>query len=91
MVAAAFDSWKVYERELLKQILPAFDDGMLVLADRGFFSYDLWKEAVASGAELLWRLKDDVEVPVLGWLPDKSYRSDPNPRVGAELIMTGRS
>jgi hypothetical protein len=80
VVAAAFDSWKVYERELLRQILPAFEEGMLVMADRGFFSYELWKEAVTTGAELLWRLKDSIEVPVLGWLPDGSYRSELLPR-----------
>jgi hypothetical protein len=80
VAAAAFDSWKVYERELLRQILPAFEEGMLVMADRGFFSYELWKEAVTTGAELLWRLKDSIEVPVLGWLPDGSYRSELLPR-----------
>lgn len=80
MVAAAFDSWKVYERELLGRILTAFEEGMLVLADRGFFSYDLWKQAAATGADLVWRLGDNVEVPILGWLPDGSYRSELLPK-----------
>src|SRR4051794_4690199 len=80
MVAAAFDSWKVYERELLGRILTGFEDGMLVLADRGFFGYDVWRQAAATGAELVWRLNDNVEVPVLSWLPDGSYRSELLPR-----------
>lgn len=80
IVAAAFDSWKVYERELLGRILSACEEGMLVLADRGFFGYDLWKEAVATGADLLWRLSDSVELPVLDWLSDGSYRSELLPK-----------
>jgi hypothetical protein len=76
IVAVAFDSWKIYERELLGRIMRAFEEGMLVLADRGFFSYDLWKEAVATGADLVWRLAENVEVPVLERLPDGSYRSE---------------
>jgi Insertion element 4 transposase N-terminal/Transposase DDE domain len=77
MVAAAFDSWKVYERDLLRRILGGFDEGMLVLADRGFFSYDLWSDVVATGADLLWRLSDRVKpLPVLAQLPDGSYRSE---------------
>jgi Insertion element 4 transposase N-terminal/Transposase DDE domain len=76
IVAAAFDSWKTYERELLQRILGTFSEGMLVLADRGFYSYDLWREAAATGADLLWRIKDNVEIPVLQWLPDGSYSSE---------------
>lgn len=80
MVAATFDSWKVGERELFGRVLTAFEEGMLVLADRGFFSYKLWKEAVATGAELVWRISDNVEVPVLDRLPDGSYRSELLPK-----------
>jgi hypothetical protein len=76
MVAAAFDSRRVYERELLRRILEAFEPGMVVLADRGFFGYDLWKTVVATGADLVWRLGDRIEVPVLEQLPDGSYRSE---------------
>ncbi|MFI1828276.1 IS4 family transposase [Streptomyces sp. NPDC020412] len=33
---------------------------MLVLADQGFYSYDGWRSARASGAELLWSTPPDV-------------------------------
>ncbi len=33
--------------------------GMLLLADRGFFSYALWRKACATGADLLWRVRVD--------------------------------
>lgn len=70
------DSWQVYERGLLERILPRFEPGMLVLADRGFYGYEMWKQARETGAELVWRVKDDVDLPVLEWLPDGSYRGE---------------
>lgn len=75
IVAAAFDSWRVQERELLHRVLDRFEPGMLVLADRGFHSYDMWTAAATTGADLLWRVTDTLELPVLQWLPDGSYRS----------------
>lgn len=76
IVAAAMDSWQMYERELLERILPDFQPGMLVLADRGLYGYEVWKQARETGAELVWRVKDNVDLPVLEWLPDGSYRGE---------------
>jgi hypothetical protein len=76
IVAAAVDSWRVYERELLGRVLDQVEPDMIMLADRGFFGYDLWKQARETGAELLWRVQDNLEVPVLEWLPDGSYRAE---------------
>lgn len=75
IVAAAFDSWRVYERELFGRILGDLEPGMLVLADRGFYSYEMWCKVLDVGAELVWRVKDGVDLPVLEWLEDGSYRS----------------
>ena len=36
---------------------------MLLLADRGFFSYALWRKAIATGADLLWRIRTDRAGP----------------------------
>src|SRR6476620_4135510 len=36
---------------------------MLVLADRGFFSYALWRKAIGTGADLLWRARTDKAGP----------------------------
>jgi IS4 transposase len=49
---------------------------MLVLADRGFFSYDLWRSYLLTGAALLWRLSKTTHLPVLQVLPDGSYLSE---------------
>jgi Insertion element 4 transposase N-terminal/Transposase DDE domain len=76
IVAAAFDSQRIGERELLRRILSGLQAGMVVLADRGFYSYELWRDAVSTGADLVWRVTDTVDLPVLEWLPDGSYRSE---------------
>ena len=36
---------------------------MLLLADRGFFSYALWRKAIGTGADLLWRVRTDRARP----------------------------
>jgi hypothetical protein len=76
IIAAAFDSWRVQERELFNRMLDDLEPGMLVLADRGFYSYDLWTTVRATGVELVWRIKNDINLENLGWLPDGSYRSE---------------
>lgn len=81
IVAAEFDAAKhATERVLLTRLLDTFTPGMLVLCDRGFYSYDLWRAAAATGADLLWRIKDEVSLPVLAVQPDGSYRSELLPR-----------
>lgn len=42
---------------------------MLVLADRGFPSYELYTKAAATGAELAWRVSASFTLPVKGRLP----------------------
>lgn len=61
------------EKYLASLLLPMFKKGMIILADRGFFSFELWCNAAATDAELCWRIKDDVGVNILKMLPDKSY------------------
>ena len=48
---------------------------MLALADRGFIGVDLWREAAATGADLLWRVKSSAVLPVVAQLTDGSYLS----------------
>lgn len=61
------------ERELARQLLPCLREGMLLLADKGFYSYALWNEAAATGAHLLWRVKKDTPLAVRRELPDGSW------------------
>ncbi len=46
---------------------------MLLLADRNFYSYALWQAAAGTGADLLWRVKASMHLPVVRELPDGSF------------------
>lgn len=63
------------ERTLLTGITGAFTADMLVIADRNFYGFDLWRQALDTGADLLWRMKAGVTLPVIEPLSDGSYRS----------------
>jgi hypothetical protein len=61
--AARTGTYRESEATLAGRLLDAFAPGMLVLADRGFFSYVLWRKAIATGADLLWRIRTDKSGP----------------------------
>jgi hypothetical protein len=63
------------EVSLAKGTLGHLKAGMLCLADRNFFGFDLWNEANSSGADLLWRVKKNLLLPVEERLVDGSYLS----------------
>jgi len=60
------------EQALAGQLLGSLRKGMLLLADRNFYSYALWNAAAGTGAALLWRVKASLHLPVLAELPDGS-------------------
>lgn len=64
------------ERELAEALTPGLEENMLVIADRGFFSYPLWLEYKLTGADLLWRLSKTTRLPVHQVLADGSYLSE---------------
>jgi hypothetical protein len=63
------------ERELAGQLTGALAPGMVLLADRGFYSWGLWSAAAATGADLLWRVSASLHLPVIRPLPDGSWLS----------------
>jgi hypothetical protein len=63
------------EVALAREVLPNLQSGMLCLADRGFFGFDLWCQARATGADLLWRVKKNLNLRCEERLPDGSYLS----------------
>ena len=65
----------VGEQRLARDVVPALSAGMLCLADRNFFSYPLWNQARATGADLLWRIKRNLRLPRETPLADGSYLS----------------
>jgi hypothetical protein len=54
----------VHETELAQRLFSPLAPGMLLPADRGFRGFDLWRAAAATGADLLWRVKNDAVLPV---------------------------
>lgn len=76
ILAAAPAPYATSENELAAQLLPRLQPGMLCLADRLFFGHELWQQAAATGAALLWRVKKNAVLPVLEELPDGSYLSE---------------
>lgn len=75
VVGAAMDSCTTGETTLARGLLGSLGPGMLVMADRNFFSFNLWNEAASTGADLLWRTKSNHSLPVDERLADGSYLS----------------
>jgi len=63
------------EVALAKTVLPSLGKGMLCLADRGFFGFEMWKQSAATDADLLWRVRKNIHLPCEKRLPDGSYLS----------------
>jgi hypothetical protein len=67
---------KASEVALAAGVVLGLKKGMLCLADRLFYGYQLWHTAKETGAELLWRVKDDLTLSGSNErLPDGSYLS----------------
>lgn len=75
VVAARLGPVRTDERGLAAGLVTELSEQMLLLADRGFYSYELWQEARATGAQLLWRVSSSLQLPVRTILPDGSYLS----------------
>lgn len=67
--------YKTGETTLAKEVLPSLNKGMLCLADRNFYGFELWNQATGTGADLLWRVKANLGLPCEKRLPDGSYLS----------------
>jgi hypothetical protein len=63
------------EITLAKEVLSSLRKGMLCLADRNFYGFELWNQARSTGADLLWRVKKNLRLPCEERLPDGSYLS----------------
>lgn len=63
------------ENTLAKGVLGALRKGMLCLADRGFFGFEMWQKGLATGAQHLWRVKKNLRLPCEKRLSDGSYLS----------------
>jgi Transposase DDE domain len=73
LTAAAMGACSTGETTLARDLLGSLAPGMLVLADRNFYSFELWNEARATGADLLWRTKAGHVLRRQEQLPDGSW------------------
>jgi len=75
LFATQLGGCRTSEAALAREVIPHLEAGMLCLADRYFFGFELWQKAVGTGADLLWRVRKNVALPCLKRLPDGSYLS----------------
>jgi len=73
--AAHMDAYAIDELTLAEKVIPSLRQGMLCMADRFFPSYKLWRMAAKTGADLLWRTRQNARLDVEKRLPDGSYLS----------------
>ena len=73
--AARMDQYATDELTLAEKVIPSLRKGMLCMADRFFPGYKLWRAAAKTGADLLWRTRQNARLDVEKRLPDGSYLS----------------
>lgn len=95
VLGANLGPFRAGEWSLCIDLLPRLQPGMLCMADRGFNGFEQWRDAAATGADLLWRCGSTRQLPVQQLLADGSFLSVMRPAgVGraeaAEQAMTVR-
>jgi Insertion element 4 transposase N-terminal/Transposase DDE domain len=74
LFGARLGGYATAEVTLAEDVLARLSPGMLCLADRGYFGYDLW-QAASTKADLLWRIRKNLILPPSQRLSDGSYLS----------------
>jgi len=72
--AAHLASYAIDELTLVEKVIPSLRKGMLCMADRFFPS--LWRMAAKTGADLLWRTRQNAGPDVEKRLTDSSYLAE---------------
>lgn len=75
LLGAAAGPLRTGEQALAAGLVSCLREGMLLVADRGYYSWHLWRAATATRAHLLWRVSGVVHLPVARELPDGSWLS----------------
>jgi hypothetical protein len=80
LFGAVLGSYGTGEVTLARAVVPRLRKGMLCLADRYFPGFELWRQAVETGADVVWRVRVCIDFPVEERLPDGSYLSRFHPK-----------
>jgi hypothetical protein len=80
ILTARFDGTQTSEHVMADAIITELRPDMLLLADRNFHAFQRFRDAAATGAHLLWRIRTGTSqgtprLPILQILPDGSYLS----------------
>lgn len=67
------------ENTLAGPLMDRLEPGMLLLADRGFCGFPLWRRATATGADLLWRARSNMKPRHIETLCDGSWLAELRP------------
>jgi Insertion element 4 transposase N-terminal/Transposase DDE domain len=79
LVDAVVGACTTGENTLAGDVIDRLQPGMLVLADRGFCGYPLWSQAVATGADLLWRAMPNMKPRHVATLDDGTWLAELRP------------
>lgn len=79
LLDAAHGPCSTREKTLALDLLPALGPGKLLLADRNFISWYLWAKAVATGADLCWRVPSSFNLTPRTVLDDGTYLTQLRP------------
>ncbi len=90
IIDAALGPYREPEKALADRLWDSLKDGMLCLADRGFYGFECFQKARSTGAQLLWRVKSNVCLPREQTLPDGSYLTSIYPRKDREAKRNGQ-
>lgn len=83
------------ERSAARALFPLLEPEWILLADSGFYSFEGLCQALGTGADVLWRLGDVMDLPVVAHHDDGSYTSivyapRTSAKSRAQLLQRGR-
>lgn len=82
VIDAAIGDTGTGETTLARDLIDRLNPGTVLTADRGFYSFRLFKRGVATGADLLWRVRSNVRPRHVQTLADGTWLADISPTSG---------
>ncbi|HEY5222586.1 MAG TPA: IS4 family transposase [Microbacteriaceae bacterium] len=79
---AAIGPCSTSELELSRGVIGRMGPGTILMADRGFYGFRLWRQAAATGADLLWRVGKNLKPSHVETLADGSWLAQVAPSSG---------
>ena len=88
-LGCAYDGGDVYEPGLFDALVPKLTKDMLLLADRAYYDFARWQACAKRAGTLLWRVKNNLNLPPISILEDGSYLAEIRP--SHKLTKSGKS